>query len=366
MSAATNSTRNTFTGRRIAFTGGGSAGHVFPLLPLIEETGEQGAEVRYFGSEAGIEKSIIESRGIAYVCLRTTKFRRSLSLHNAAIPWILSLGILDAFRALKQFSPDLLVSKGGFVSVPVVIAAWLLRIPVIAHESDLTPGLANRIALPFCTAMCTALPLEMLGKHVTPKHRYTGIPLRDQFFQAKQEPQLANDKPVLLVFGGSLGSTTINSALRRSLASLSNYKIIHICGIGNVIRSMNTDDYIQMEFAGDDMAMLMAKADVVLCRAGMTSILELLFLEKAAVLVPLGKAASRGDQIENAELFNKLKVFSTLPEASLEAMIVEKLRLALKNHAHTRHIIQKLDLEFGIAKWLQVLIDTVPQRGGHP
>jgi UDP-N-acetylglucosamine--N-acetylmuramyl-(pentapeptide) pyrophosphoryl-undecaprenol N-acetylglucosamine transferase len=354
--------RKTFAGRKFAFTGGGSAGHVVPLLPLMEDASDHGAEVRYMGSMAGIEKSIIGATGIPYIALHTTKLRRSFSISNLAIPWLLIVGIRDAIRFFREYAPDVLISKGGFVSVPAVIAAWLTRIPIISHESDLTTGLANRIALPFCTAMCTALPLTLLKGRVTGKHVFTGIPVRREFVSVKGSVVSISRKPTLLVFGGSLGAGAINAAIRSALPSLVDYRVVHICGRGNINTNYDTPDYIQYEFVTEGMATLMHEAEVVLCRAGMTSILELLYLEKSAVLVPLGTAVSRGDQIDNAKLFEDLGIFQTLHEEAIATDLLHKLQIARERRVESQHAIQKLGLQFSTAPMLRVLADVIHAR----
>ncbi|WP_186204106.1 UDP-N-acetylglucosamine--N-acetylmuramyl-(pentapeptide) pyrophosphoryl-undecaprenol N-acetylglucosamine transferase [Burkholderia gladioli] len=352
----------TFAGKRLAFTGGGSAGHVVPLLPLMEDASAHGAEIRYMGSVAGIEKSIIAATGIPYIALHTTKLRRSFTISNLAIPWRLVRGIRDAIRFFKRYEPDVLISKGGFVSVPAVIAAWLTRVPIVSHESDLTTGLANRIALPFCTSMCTALPLSLVKGRVTSKHVFTGIPIRREFVSAKKSVVSTPCKPTLLVFGGSLGASAINTAIRAALPSLVGYRVVHICGRGNIDTNYDTPDYIQHEFVTEGIATLMQEAEVVLCRAGMTSILELLYLEKPAVLVPLGKAASRGDQLDNAKLFEDLGIFQTLREEAIATELLPKLQVARERRIESQRAIQQLGLQFSTAPILRLLVDVINSK----
>ncbi len=325
----------------------------------MEDVSALGGEVRYLGSLTGIERSIIGETGIPYTALQTAKLRRSFSAGNLAIPWRLALGIVEAMRFLKRFEPDVLVSKGGFVSVPAVIAAWLSHIPVISHESDLTTGLANKIALPFCTVMCTALPLDLIKGKVTRKHVFTGVPVRREFVNAKGSAVGGSRKPTLLVFGGSLGAAAINAAIRSALPSLEDYRVVHICGRGKVDEDCKGSDYIQYEFLAEGIATLMEEADVILCRAGMTSILELLYLEKPAVLVPLGTAASRGDQLDNAKLFEDLGIFQTLREEAMKAELLDKLETARRRRSESRSAIRELALEFGTGRMVRVLSDVV-------
>ncbi len=353
----------TLSGFRLAFTGGGSAGHVVPLIPVIDAVKGYGADVLYIGSKSGIERAIVTGCGVDFKSVRTTKLHRSLRLQNFFMPVVLLGGIIDAYRTLREYKPALVVSKGGFVSVPVVIAAYALRIPIVCHESDLSFGLANRIAMPLCTYMCTALPLGMLRKHTSHKLVYTGVPLRKEFADVQSTKghvsKSENRRPILLVFGGSLGSKIINETVRLSLPMLDGYDVIHICGKGNTVPALNRPGYVQLEYVQDGMADLLNSADVVLSRAGMTSILELLFLRKPAVLVPLTRSASRGDQIENADLFRSLNIFQVVEERNLETSLLESLTRARSSERTAKLAIEKLGLNFTLQPFLSVIFRLV-------
>ncbi|MCC5887309.1 MAG: undecaprenyldiphospho-muramoylpentapeptide beta-N-acetylglucosaminyltransferase [Gammaproteobacteria bacterium] len=290
---------------RILFTGGGTAGHVTPNLALIERLRAAGWEVHYAGSRSGIERSLIEPLGLPYHVLPTGKLRRYLSFENLLDAFRVLAGIAAGWRLARRLKPNLVFSKGGFVSVPVVLGARLAGVPVLAHESDCTPGLATRLVAPRVAAVCTNFPDTRIAgaRRVV----YTGTPLRPGLLTGSRQrglevAGLAGAKPVLLVVGGSLGSQALNACIRGALPRLlERYDIIHICGRGNVQPTAGSAGYAQFEFVAEPYRDLLAAADLVLSRAGANGLLELIQARKPTLLVPLGTAASRGDQIENAD-----------------------------------------------------------------
>jgi len=289
---------------RILFTGGGTAGHVTPNLALIEGLREAGWDVHYAGSRDGIERRIIEPLGVTYHTLPTGKLRRYLSLENLLDAFRVLAGIFAGWRLARRLRPDVVFSKGGFVSVPVVLGARLARVPVLAHESDCSPGLATRLVARWVAAVCTNFPdTQVSGAR---RVLYTGTPLRPGLLagsraQGLVHAGLAGARPVLLVVGGSLGSQALNACIRTALPRLlSHYEIIHICGRGHVAPEAAMAGYAQFEFVAEPYRDLLAAADLVLSRAGANGLLELIQARKPTLLVPLGTAASRGDQIENA------------------------------------------------------------------
>lgn len=290
---------------RILFTGGGTAGHVTPSLALIERLREAGWEVHYAGSAGGIERSLIEPLGVPYHVLPTGKLRRYLSFENLLDAFRVLAGIVAGWRLARRLGPDVVFSKGGFVSVPVVLGARLAGIPVLAHESDCTPGLATRLVARRVAAVCTNFPDTRIpgARRVV----YTGTPLRRGLLTGSRQrgldlAALAGSKPVLLVVGGSLGSQALNAHIRAALPRLlQHYEIIHICGRGHLDPEAERAGYAQFEFVAEPYRDLLAAADLVLSRAGANGLLELIQARKPTLLVPLGTAASRGDQIENAD-----------------------------------------------------------------
>ena len=292
---------------RIVVTGGGSAGHVLPIIPLIEKFIEKGIAVHYVGSHAGIERELISSLNIEYRAIRAGKLRRYFSYRNLIDFFGIPVSVLQAYLFLREYSPNVVFSKGGYVAFPVVVAAWILRIPVVAHESDLTPGLANRLCLKFLETLCVNFPET---KAQAKRKVVTGIPLRRELVEGDRTRGrdylgLANvGRPLLLVFGGSLGAHNLNLSLRASLPLLLPFvDVVHICGRGKADPTMNGQEgYVQKEFVSKEWGDVLAAADVVVSRAGANTIYELIALGIPHLLVPLPLAVSRGDQLENAAL----------------------------------------------------------------
>ena len=326
---------------KIVLTGGGTAGHVTPNIALVPKLRESGYEIEYIGSKAGIEKDIIEAEGIPYHGVSSGKLRRYLSVKNFADIFRVARGFGDASAALKKTKPDVVFSKGGFVIVPVVLAAKLRGIPVVIHESDITPGLANKIAAPFARAICTSFP-EAADKFPKKKVYITGSPIRAKLMDGSRLKGLgicgfSGSKPVILVTGGSLGSVKINTAVRQTLPVLAkDFDIVHICGKGNTDMVLDNfgGAYKQFEYVGAELAHVMQCADIVISRAGANTIFELLALKKPHLLIPLSKNASRGDQILNAESFKKQGFSAVLAEEDLsEDSLANEVGVLYKNRA---------------------------------
>lgn len=319
---------------KIAFTGGGTVGHVSVNLSLIPTALEKGHQVFYIGSKNGIEREMIESQlsNIKYYPISSGKLRRYLSFENAKDVFKVLKGILDARRVLKKEKPDLLFSKGGFISVPVVIAARSLNIPTIIHESDLTPGLANKISLKFSKKIYTTFEdtLKYLPKD---KADFVGATIREDLKEGNQQKGYEitgfdSDKKVLLVMGGSLGSKKLNDIIRENLeALLHDYQIIHLTGHGLVDESYKQKGYIQYEFVKEELTHLLSITDTVVSRAGSNAIYEFLTLRIPMLLIPLGLDQSRGDQIDNAKYFESKGYGKMIPEDQLtQFKLLEQLK----------------------------------------
>ncbi|NHN00945.1 undecaprenyldiphospho-muramoylpentapeptide beta-N-acetylglucosaminyltransferase [Staphylococcus aureus] len=314
---------------KIAFTGGGTVGHVSVNLSLIPTALSQGYEALYIGSKNGIEREMIESQlpEIKYYPISSGKLRRYISLENAKDVFKVLKGILDARKVLKKEKPDLLFSKGGFVSVPVVIAAKSLNIPTIIHESDLTPGLANKIALKFAKKIYTTFE-ETLNYLPKEKADFIGATIREDLkngnaLNGYQLTGFNENKKVLLVMGGSLGSKKLNSIIRENLdALLQQYQVIHLTGKGLKDAQVKKSGYIQYEFVKEDLTDLLAITDTVISRAGSNAIYEFLTLRIPMLLVPLGLDQSRGDQIDNANHFADKGYAKAIDEEQLTAQIL--------------------------------------------
>ncbi|MDQ7108795.1 undecaprenyldiphospho-muramoylpentapeptide beta-N-acetylglucosaminyltransferase [Staphylococcus aureus] len=314
---------------KIAFTGGGTVGHVSVNLSLIPTALSQGYEALYIGSKNGIEREMIESQlpEIKYYPISSGKLRRYISLENAKDVFKVLKCILDARKVLKKEKPDLLFSKGGFVSVPVVIAAKSLNIPTIIHESDLTPGLANKIALKFAKKIYTTFE-ETLNYLPKEKADFIGATIREDLKNGNahngyQLTGFNENKKVLLVMGGSLGSKKLNSIIRENLdALLQQYQVIHLTGKGLKDAQVKKSGYIQYEFVKEDLTDLLAITDTVISRAGSNAIYEFLTLRIPMLLVPLGLDQSRGDQIDNANHFADKGYAKAIDEEQLTAQIL--------------------------------------------
>lgn len=311
--------------KKIILTGGGSAGHVTPNLALKPFLEENNFEIHYVGSEDGIEKDIIaKEENIKYHSVRTGKLRRYFSWKNFTDPFRVIGGYNDAKKLMKELKPDIVFSKGGFVSVPVVAAAHKYKIPVISHESDMTPGLANKLSKRFATKLCVTFPEAL--KHISKEIGvFTGSPIRQELYRGNAENARKtlnfDSKPVLLIIGGSLGSKVINEAIRANLETLcKQFNIIHLCGkknLADITDETILKSYKQFEFVRDELPDYFALADFIISRAGSNAIHEFLALKKPMLLIPLSRAASRGDQILNAKSFEKRGFAIVLEEEEL-------------------------------------------------
>ena len=309
--------------KTIILTGGGTAGHVTPNLALIPSLKESGYDIHYIGSYNGIERKLIEGSGVPYDGISSGKLRRYFDLKNFTDPFRVIKGYGEALKLIKKYKPDVLFSKGGFVAVPVVLAAKHYHIPTIIHESDMTPGLANKLCIPSARKVCCNFP-ETLKYLPKDKAVLTGSPIRAELLKGDrmaglQYTNLSAAKPIILVIGGSLGSVKVNTAVRHILPRLlEKFQVIHICGKGNLDESLiGTPGYVQYEYVDSPLKHLFAAADIIISRAGANSICEILALRKPNVLIPLSAAASRGDQILNANSFAKQGFSAVLEEEKL-------------------------------------------------
>ena len=309
--------------KRIILTGGGTAGHVTPNIALLPQLKELGYDIHYIGSKSGIEKDLITGLHIPYHGISSGKLRRYFSLENFTDPFRVLKGFSEAYKIIKTLKPDVIFSKGGFVSVPVVLAGKLCKVPTLIHESDLTPGLANKISIPSATHVCCNFP-ETLQYLPEGKAVLTGCPIRQELLSGDKDAARAfckftSDKPVLLIVGGSLGSVIVNNAVRAILPELlEDFQVIHLCGKDKTDESLSSlEGYIQFEYIQDELKDLFALADVVISRAGANAICELVALKKPNLLIPLSAKASRGDQILNARSFERQGFSMVLEEESI-------------------------------------------------
>ena len=321
--------------KRIVLTGGGTAGHVTPNIALMPGLRDMGFEIHYIGSYEGIEKDLIRKEGVSYYGISSGKLRRYFDVKNITDPARILKGYAQAKKLLKQIGPSIVFSKGGFVAVPVVFAAASLGIPVVIHEADMTPGLANKLSMKKADHICCSFT-ETIKYLPEGKSTHTGLPIRAELKNGSREEglryaELNGEKPVVLSVGGSTGSLNVNRAVRSVLPELlKRFDVIHLCGAGNVDESLEgTPGYVQFDYIREQMKDLLAAADVVISRAGANSVFELLALAKPNVLIPLSAEASRGDQILNAHSFEKQGFSEVIEEQDLtdEALLatVEKV-----------------------------------------
>ena len=349
--------------KKIVLTGGGTLGHVTPHLALIPHLKKAGYEIHYIGTENGMEADAIRAiPGIIYHAVKSGKLRRYFSWQNFTDPFRVIGGAFQSARLMGKIRPDVVFSKGGFVAVPVVFGAWLRRIPVLCHESDLTPGLANRLCRPFACRFATTFPecAEILGA----KAEMTGTPMRQELFHGSREKGLRllgfdGKKPILLMMGGSSGAQSVNSALRAALPRLTEtFDVAHSCGRGNLDASLEgTPGYFQKEFFSTELADVFACTNLVLSRAGANALCEFQELGRPMLLVPYPLGASRGDQIQNAESLRRRGLCHVLaqedmtPETLTDALFAtwadrEKLTEALRKAPPadgTRRVLEMIE-----------------------
>lgn len=352
--------------KKIVLTGGGTAGHVTPNIALLPHLKKAGFSVSYIGSYDGIEKRLIADFDIPYYGIATGKLRRYFDWKNFTDPFRIIKGFAEAKSILKKLQPDVVFSKGGFVSVPVVRAAASLGIPCIIHESDMTPGLANKLCIPVAKKVCCNFP-ETYRLLPEDKAVLTGSPIREELSAGSREKGLElcgfhNMKPVILVIGGSLGASNVNLYIRKALpALLETYQVVHICGkekMDNLL--LNTPGYKQFEYVKEELKDLFAMADIVISRAGANAICELLALKKPNLLIPLSANASRGDQILNANSFQSQGFSMVLEEEHLtEESLIQAVNTLFAQKEQYKQAMEQSTLTDSIAKIMELIQDCV-------
>lgn len=349
--------------KTILLTGGGTAGHVTPHLALLPALKDKYTVV-YMGSHTGIEKEIIKNKSIPYYGISTGKLRRYISIENIKDAFLVIKGIKDAFFQMRKIRPHIIFSKGGYVSVPVVIAGFLLGIPIVIHESDITPGLATKIAAPFSKKICVTFPETMA---YLPKNKITvtGTPLREELFFGSKEKGLAlchftSDLPVLLVMGGSSGAQIINTHLEHILPILlTDFQVVHICGKGNK-PSFSHTGYAAFEYVYDALPHIFAMSDIAVSRAGANAIWELVGLSLPHLLIPLSKKVSRGDQILNAASFEKQGFSKVLLEEDMsDGALLKNIHDVYKNRDFYKKAMAPFAKNTGNAAVLEIIESTI-------
>ncbi len=352
--------------KKVLLTGGGTAGHVTPNMALIPELKELGYDILYVGSYDGIEKKLIEDINIPYKGIASGKLRRYMSLKNLTDPFRVIKGYNEAKQIVKEYKPDVLFSKGGFVSVPVVLAAKKYKVPIIIHESDMTPGLANKISIPYAKMVCHNFP-ETANHLPENKSLLTGSPIRKELMTGNSLAGLdlcgfSANKPVIMVTGGSLGSEAVNKAIRDALPSLlDKYQIVHLCGKGKLDESLKgTEGYIQFEYIKDEMKDIFAMANLVISRAGANAICEIQALKKPSILIPLPASSSRGDQILNANSFEKQGFSKVLLEENITTeTLVETINEVYDNKSKYIEAINNSSMTDAVSTIVNLIKETI-------
>ena len=337
----------------IVLTGGGTAGHVSLNQAIIPTLEKQSFEIHYIGSKDGIELELIRDAfpHIKYHAISSGKLRRYASVKNFTDPLRVGKGFLEALLIIRKVKPAVIFSKGGFVSVPVVMAGKLSGVPVVVHESDVTPGLANKLAMPFAKHIFSVFP-ETLKHLPSDKSSCSGSIIRSELFEGKKEVGyricgFSGLKPVLLIMGGSQGSAIVNEAIRSNLPKLlESYDVIHLCGKGKADEALYAvSGYKQFEYVTTELPDLLHASNVIVSRAGSNSIFEFLALRKPMLLIPLSKIQSRGDQLLNAQIFEKQGWASVLEEEDVNPTSFLKSLKDVSNRAeHMRLVMESSEL----------------------
>ncbi|MBE7083734.1 MAG: undecaprenyldiphospho-muramoylpentapeptide beta-N-acetylglucosaminyltransferase [Clostridiales bacterium] len=346
----------------IILTGGGTAGHCTPNLALLPYLKNDFDKIVYIGSENGIEKNIIENTDIPYYAISCAKLERKTTIKNLTLPFKVVKGILQAGKILDKIKPDVIFSKGGYVSIPTVIAAAKRKISVISHESDYTVGLANKISAHFSKKVLTSFPETAISLK---NGEYVGPPIRKTIINASKAEALKmfgfnGQKPIILVTGGSQGAKAINEALRNALPLLlSKYDILHICGKNNLTQEKTPKGYFQTEYM-NKIENAFAVASICVSRSGSNTLFELMSLKMPCVLIPLPKGNSRGDQVQNAEYFQKLGLAHVLQQ---DALTAESLAFAINavyaNRLNLSRNFQKFPIKDASRQISRIIADYV-------
>ena len=354
----------TLCGKKIILTGGGTAGHVLPNITLMPKLRELGFDIYYVGSYDGIERGLVEFHNIPYYGISSGKLRRYFDFKNFTDVFRIIKGVWDSLKILSRIKPDIIFSKGGFVVVPLIFAAKIKSVKVIIHESDLTPGLANRLAQPLAKKVLVSFP-ETLKYVPKKKSILTGIPVRSDLTTASKEEGLRflnfrdSGKPIMLVMGGSQGSAAINAYIRKVLPELlKRYRVVLLCGRGNLCK-INLDGYREYEVLNKDLPRVLMAADIIVSRAGANTLFELLVLRKPNLLIPLTLGQSRGDQIINAESFRNRGFSAILDEKFLAEKFFDEVHDLYINREKYVRAMSKVELSDAAKEIIEVIIETL-------
>jgi len=346
---------------RVVLTGGGTGGHTIPNIAIIEELKKHPhVEIKYIGSRNGTDQKLVEKTGVNFVGIHCGKLRRYFSWLNFVDVFKIPIGIFQVNKILKEFKPDVVFSKGGYVSLPTVIAAHFLGIPIITHESDVVPGLANKIAMRYAKIIC--ISFEETKNHLKPRQLgkavLTGNPVRESIFNGNIEEGYKftgmNDfRPIILCMGGSQGAMQINKLIRESLPELlKKFQVVHIAGRGNIDIGVHADGYKQYEYLDENLKDVYAISGLVISRGGANSLAEIALLKKKAVIIPLSLNASRGDQVDNTRIFVRKFGWSMLSGAVNKSDFINAINMTYYNQTN----INGNEIENGTKKIVDLII----------
>ncbi len=354
--------------KKIVLTGGGTGGHVTPNIALIPKLVEAGYDVHYIGSYDGIERELItnvdDKYNVKYYGISSGKLRRQITLKNIADAFKVIKGIGEALSLISGIKPDVIFSKGGYVTVPVVLASKMKKVPIVIHESDLTPGLANKIATPYASVVCTSFE-STVNRVKNDNVVCTGSPIRDEIFEGDRGMGLKifkfkENKPIITLMGGSMGSKNLNETIRRIIVNnmLDDYNIVHLAGKDNIDESIECDNYKQFEYLHDELPHLFACTDLFLTRGGANAIFEIRALCIPNIIVPLSKKVSRGDQIQNAYEFKQNGYSEVIEEEKLTSeLLISSINDVLTNKEKYINEMQKV----GRKNTLDTLLECIKQ-----
>lgn len=361
----------------VVFTGGGTGGHVFPGIAVAEKllstTEKSKLEIVWIGNSAGMEKEILSRYDIPFFSIPAGKLRRYFSLLNFIDIFKIMGGFIVSLFILKKLKADLLFSKGGFVTVPPVLAAKILKIPVISHESDLDPGLATKINSNFSQKILFAYKETKENwkiKFSTQEALVTGNPVRLEIFEGsrikgKTLYNIPDDKKVILILGGSQGAREVNNLIEKILNELTEtFFVIHQMGKLSYIKS-NRKSYITAALFKDEFPDILAASDLVISRAGAGTLWENGVLGKPAILIPLGSGSSRGDQIRNADYFENKGAALVLKGDNVNP---SKLLIEINRLLETKSVLSKLEKNVKLlcnANSTEIISDIIRQNIGY-
>ncbi len=347
-------------------TGGGTAGHVMPNLALVKPLREKGYRIGYIGRKKSIEERLAKETGLPFFAISAGRLHRDFNLENWISPWLNMKGTAQALGIIRREKPSVIFCKGGFVSVPVAIAGHMAKVPVVLHESDMTPGLANKLCMPFSDKICVSFE-ETLAHVPCEKAVLTGTPIRRELAEGNRQEGYAltglrPGKPVVLVMGGSSGAGALNDVIGKAAEKLiQRYEIVHLCGRQQAQFCKPRPGYCPLEYAGEELKHLYAMADLIVSRAGANALAEILMLQKPNILIPLPRAVSRGDQILNARSFEKKGYSLVLPQEELtEENLMMALETVYRNRAKYVSSMSAGSEQNGTAAVLETIESTIP------